>query len=222
MKTLIRIATMLLVLAAGTRVAGADAPETAVCRACDVRGAAHGEEKVVASREHEGKTYHFCSEQCGEAFDAFPAAYALHPIPRPAPSIVVTTTDDRNVALGVPGGDAILLDFWATWCVPCREAMPELEALQREYGAKGLTVLGVSIDEEAGAVGTFLGKTPLGYTVAIDSTEQPAWHAFAVAAIPAMYLIDGEGQIVGEWKGKVEMDDVRRRVEALMSEASPQ
>jgi thiol-disulfide isomerase/thioredoxin len=212
------MAVALLVLTAG--VGSAAAPEKAVCRACEVRGAGHGEEKVAASREFEGRDYHFCSKDCAEAFDAFPDGYAVHPLPRPAPAIVVTTTEDESVSLGSTGGDVILLDFWATWCAPCKKAMPELEELQQEYGDSGLRVLGVSIDEKADLVEKFLKKRPLGYAVAIDSAEEPAWHEFAVAAIPAVFLIDRQGQIVGEWKGSVEMSEVRRQVASLLAVAS--
>lgn len=212
-KLLAMVLVPLFVIAA---IAEEGTPDKAVCRTCQIRGAAHGEEDVVASRHHDGRDYYFCSEDCAKAFDAFPAAYAVRPVPRSAPAMTVATIDARTVEVGKPGGHALLLDFWATWCAPCIKAMPKLEQLQGEYADRGLTVLGISIDEDPKAVEKFLQKKRLGYAVAIDSADSPAWHAFAVAAIPAMVLIDREGQIVAEWQGKIEIDSVKQTVESLL------
>ncbi|HMB70527.1 MAG TPA: redoxin domain-containing protein [bacterium] len=208
---------LLLIAAAGP--ARAEAPEKAVCRVCEMRGAMHGAEKVAASRTYEGKDYHFCSDKCAEAFDAFPAGYAVHPLPRPAPQAVLTTTEGEEITLGATGDGVVLVDFWATWCAPCKKAMPELERLHRELEPRGFGVVGVSIDEDAGAVEKFLRKNELGYPTAIDSPESPTWYAYSVAAIPAMFLIDGEGRIVGEWRGAIDMGTVRERVEELLGRA---
>lgn len=201
-------------------VAGAEeaTPDKAICRTCQVRGATHGEEDVVASRYHDGRDYHFCSDDCAKAFDAFPAAYAVRPVPRSAPTLAVATIDARKVEVGKPGDHAILLDFWATWCAPCVKAMPKLEELQRDYGDRGLTVLGISIDEDPRRVEKFLQKRPLDYAVAIDSRDDPAWHAFAVAAIPAMVLIDRQGQIVAEWQGRIALEGVKQTIESLLAQ----
>lgn len=210
------IAVVLAMLAAGAGYAG-DAPKKAVCRACEVRGAGHGEEKVVASRTYEGRDYHFCAQACAEAFDGFPRAYAVLPLPRPAPEVTLAAMSGGEISLARAEGELTLVDFWATWCAPCVKSMPKLAELNREYGEAGLSIVAVSIDEKRKTVEKFLEKKPLDYAVAIDSKEEPAWHAFAVAAIPALFLIDGEGQIVGEWRGHVEMDDVRRHVEARLA-----
>jgi thiol-disulfide isomerase/thioredoxin len=210
----------LLFAGAACPAAAGDAPtEEAICRVCEIRGSAHGLEKVAASRDHDGQSYAFCSEKCAEAFDTFPAGYARLPVPRPAPAVALTTLDDRRVPVGSPGGGLLLIDFWATWCKPCLKAMPELEKIHRDYGDDGLTVLGVSIDKTAEAVEKYLEKKPVEYAVALDSGDEPAWHAFSVAAIPAMYLVDGESRIVGEWRGSVDMDDVRRAIEEQLAGA---
>ncbi len=209
------LTAVMVVLAAPLTHAG-QPPEKAICRACEVRGADHGAENVVASRTYEGKDYHFCSQQCAEAFDGFPAGYAVRAVPRPAPQFVIITRNHDEVVLGKPGA-VTLVDFWATWCAPCVQAMPELEALQQEFGDKGLTVLGLSIDEKPEQVEKFLKKKPFTYPMAIDSGDEPAWYAYGVAAIPAMYLIDQKGEIVGEWRGKIEINHVREKIEGLLA-----
>jgi len=212
------LASALLLLSFTVVTADDSAPEQAICRVCELRGSAHGAEEVAASREYEGTSYHFCSEECAKAFDGFPSGYAAHPVPRPAPALSVRTTDGEEIALGESGGDFILLDFWATWCAPCIKAMPEIEALQREYGEQGLRALGISIDEQREEFEKFLRRNELEYAVAIDGGERPAWYQFAVATIPAMFLIDAKGQIVAEWKGAFEMKEVREEVEAFLGE----
>ncbi len=196
----------------------AGTPEMAVCRTCEMRGSGHGEENVVASRMHEGEAYHFCSGPCAEAFDAFPAGYVRLPLPRPAPAVALQTLGETEIRLGEARDDLLLVDFWATWCKPCIKAMPKLTKLHRDYADDGLTILGISIDDDPKKVADFLEKKPLPYPVAIDAKEEPAWAAFGVAAIPAMYLIDREGRIVAEWKGRVEVKDVISKVEKLLAE----
>jgi len=197
----------------------AEHPDRAVCRVCEVRDAAHGAESVAAHRSYHGTHYYFCSEGCAEAFDGFPDAYVAHPLPRPAPGATLTTLDGESLDVEAHEGPLLLVDFWATWCKPCVQAMPELARLQERHDGE-LRVIGVSIDEKGEEhVRKFLEERPAGYAVAIDSPTTPAWHAFAVAAIPAMFLVDGDGRIVGEWRGAVDMDEVSARVAELLDES---
>lgn len=195
-----------------------DIPGKAVCTTCSIKGAPHGEEEVTAWREYEGKRYYFCSNDCAEAFDDFPAAYVEHPIPRPAPDAIVTTIDGAELALADLRGKVVLLDFWATWCKPCRESMPALDKMHAQWSDRGLAVLGVSIDKNpAEVVPRFIDKYDLSYPIVLDTTPRPAWLQYHVAAIPVMFLIDAEGQIVAEWRGEIDTGDVHTAVEALLS-----
>lgn len=192
-------------------------PEKAVCRACEVRGAGHGEEKVAAWREYEDVVYCFCSEACAEAFDKFPGAYIVRPLPRSAPDVVFRSLDGAEVSLESFRGGPVLVDFWATWCKPCIKALPKVRKMHDTWSDDGLVVLGVSIDEKGRRhVEKFVEKEKMPYPVMLDTGKSPAWHAFGVTAIPAMFLIDAEGRIVAEWKGVVDLDAVRGEVEALL------
>jgi peroxiredoxin len=198
-----------------------DIPDKAPCRTCEARGGAHGEEDVVAWRDYEGKRYYFCSKDCAVAFDDFPAAYIVHPIPRPAPNATVKTLDGKQLAVDDLKGKVVLLDFWATWCAPCRKSMPMLGELQAQWADKNFTVIGVSIDENAGdVVPKFVAKHKLDYPIVLDTTATPAWYAYHVAAIPAMFLIDEQGQIVAEWRGEVDPAKVRVTVESLLAKSN--
>jgi thiol-disulfide isomerase/thioredoxin len=194
-----------------------DVPDKGMCRTCVVRGATHGEEDVVAWREFDGALYTFCSAPCAETFDAFPQAYVPRSLPRPAPQMVLLTEGDDEIVIGRGDGRVMLLDFWATWCSPCLEAMPELQDLHQTYGGTSFSVVGISIDDKREALETFLHERDLAYPIVHDVGEEPAWVGFLVPALPAMTLLDGDGRIVGEWRGKVDMDQVRTAVEEALA-----
>jgi len=194
-------------------VALADTPEKALCVVC----AANGEtelEKVEATREHDGKTYYFCSKKCAGEFDANPAAYVLEVAA--APSATWKTTAGEALSLESLRGKVVLVDFWATWCKPCIKTMPELEAIYRDYEKLGLAVVGVSVDQgddREKKVKKFLDKKPVAYPIVIDTEEAASWEAFHVVALPTLYLIDREGKIVERWTGVVDMKKVRDAVD---------
>ena len=195
-----RLLSMLLMLA--VMAMPVSAAEKAMCRVCLVT---HGEtepEEMKVSRSYQGVTYGFCSEKCARAFDADPAAYVPPAFPRPAPAFAVEDLAGRRHSNDALHGRVTLVDFWATWCAPCRKSMPELQALHEKYGGRGLTVLGISIDEGGAAkVRKFVVSKRFTYPIALDSEKAPAWEAFRVKAVPAAFLIDRQGQVVAQWTG---------------------
>lgn len=93
-------------------------------------------------------------------------------------------------------GSVVLLNVWATWCIPCRREVPELQALHQEYESKGLKVLGVSVDggEAAGDVAAFMKDFGMTYTVLRDPDER-VMTVFRIQGVPASYLIDRGGVV---------------------------
>lgn len=212
-----RIAIILLTLLLAGSAPPVELPDEAPCTVCTRRGATHGAEKVVAHRVHEDELYTFCSDPCAEAFDQMPGGYAEPVLPRPAPQATLRTLENEPLEFAPEGTRAVLVDFWATWCQPCLVAMPELEALYEEHADNGLRVLGISIDEDSKALRRFLAKRAPNYPVAHDDDEEaPAWWAWQVPAIPALFLVDGEGQVVAQWAGEADMDEIRQEVDALL------
>ena len=190
-------------------------PDKALCPVCALRGGETELEKVEAHSEHAGKAYYFCSEACKVEFDSDPLAYLPPVFPRPAPGVVVETLEGGDKSPGDFGGRVLLVDFWATWCRPCLETMPRLQELHRAYADMGLAVWGVSIDEEKDRlrkIRKMVEKLEITYPVFVDAKETPAWYQFKVKAIPAMYLIDAESQIVAQWTGKIDYEEVEREV----------
>ena len=198
----------------------AAAPEKAVCPVCRVHEGETEPEEVVATSAYKGKTYGFCSAKCKKTFDEYPEAYLPPVLPRPLPSFTVQSLKGEEVASRSLAGKPMLVDFWATWCQPCISAMPELQKLHQRHAAKGFSVVGISIDE--GAEGgkkarQFAEKRKLVYPVYVDATKTPAWSVLHVRAIPAMFLVDGQGRIVQQWSGKIDIREVERAVEKLVS-----
>jgi thiol-disulfide isomerase/thioredoxin len=90
-------------------------------------------------------------------------------------------------------GRVVLLDFWATWCVPCQVIAPQLSTLQQRYGAQGLTVLGLST-EDAREVASFVGRKPMRYAVGVDAEAETS-RRYGVVSLPTLVAIDRRGTV---------------------------
>ncbi len=112
------------------------------------------------------------------------------------------TLDGQSMRLSDLRGQVVLLNFWATWCVPCRAEIPELNAMQRDLSARGFTVLGVTTDDTAALVREFQKDVPQEYRVALG--EKSVASKYGVLGLPTTFVIDREGRIrqkiVGERK----------------------
>jgi peroxiredoxin len=163
--------------------------------------------------------YGFCSEKCAQAFMADPAAFIPPVLPREAPTFSIKGLDGQGISNQSLRGRVVLLDFWATWCTPCLKSMPELQAMHEKYADRGLSVVGVSIDEGGvKKVKKFVSSRKLTYPIAMDSGKAPAWESFRVKAVPAAFLIDRDGRIVAQWTGApAGRAELERTLEELLS-----
>lgn len=103
-------------------------------------------------------------------------------------------------------GRVVLLNFWASWCPPCREEFPSLERLQAQLGGKDFTVLAVSVADSQDGVMRFLGNRNAPFEVLLDSDGQLA-RAYRVAGVPVTYLLDREGRLLAGKTGPHRWDD---------------
>ena len=213
-----RIATVLVLFAAVLAVTvHADAVGTAVCPVCKVHEGEAEAEPVEATSTYKGTTYGFCSVKCKHTFDDYPEAYLPPVLPRPVPAFTVKTLEGREVSFAsFAAGKPVLVDFWATWCAPCVQAMPELQRLHQRHAGQGFSVVGISIDEEHDRFEKFVKKKRPGYPIYLDATATPAWSTFHVRSIPAVFLVDSQGRIVQQWLGKVNMREVEMAVANLV------
>ena len=130
--------------------------------------------------------------------------------------------EGHDVDVGARQGVVRVVDFWATWCEPCKESMPALDALARELGPRGLAVYGISIDADGAQLQRYLAARPVSFTVLWDR-DAVRVSRFDVRFMPVTLLVDRAGVIrhvhQGWQKGRAEQQ--RREVEALLAEGTP-
>jgi cytochrome c biogenesis protein CcmG, thiol:disulfide interchange protein DsbE len=122
----------------------------------------------------------------------------------PAPDLNLTDLDGNPVSLSDKRGQVVLINNWATWCPPCREEMPTLEAYYQKHQDKGFVVVAIDAGEPAADVIQFVDRMGLTFPVWIDM-EQQALRAFRNNALPSSYIVDREGTIRLAWSGMVTM-----------------
>jgi len=114
----------------------------------------------------------------------------------------------------------VLVDFWASWCGPCRKSFPFLERMQSKFGGQGFKVVGVSLDEESINVRAFLDSLSVSLTILHDPTGKWA-EAYGVVAMPTSFLVDKSGRIVARFEGGEHFKEEEAAIEALISGAKP-
>ncbi len=97
-------------------------------------------------------------------------------------------------------GKVVYLDFWASWCIPCRKSFPWMNMLQARYKEKGLEVIAISLDENPGDATAFLRRYPAAFTVAFDRRGKVA-EAYGLKVMPTSYLIDKNGLVTARFEG---------------------
>lgn len=160
---------------------------------------------------------------CGTGDDGRPTAGGNQP-GAPAPAWSAQTLDGQEFALSDLEGDVVMLNVWATWCAPCIREMPKLDALHREYGDRGLHVLGASVDRAGAAnrVRDFIRENDIAFQILLDPDQQ-VMNRFRTIAVPETFLIGHDGTILHRWIGEFDPmapNDRARVTEALEARAS--
>jgi peroxiredoxin len=139
--------------------------------------------------------------------------------PRPAPDFTLKSASGANVRLSEHLGEVVFVNFWATWCGPCRDELPVLERLQRQYGKSGFTVLGVNLDDDANAARAMARKLDVSFPLLFDKGKQTA-RGYDVASMPASFIVDRDGKLRYRHRGFVAgmADDYEREIRALLKE----
>ena len=136
---------------------------------------------------------------------------------RVAPEFALTDSFGKKATLEQYRGKVVLLDFWATWCHGCKEEIPWFVEFSRKYSAQGLTVVGVSLDEEGWkVVRPFLGSAHIPYSIILgdDATAKK----YAIANMPDTFLIDRRGRIAATYVGLVDKGDVEKNILAMLAQ----
>jgi cytochrome c biogenesis protein CcmG/thiol:disulfide interchange protein DsbE len=135
-----------------------------------------------------------------------------------APQFALKDSTGKTVSLTDYRGKVVLLDFWATWCTGCKMEIPWFSEFQKTYGAQGLAVVGVSMDESGwSAVRPFLAETHVPYPILLG--DDPTAQRFGIQSLPDTFLIDRQGRVAAAYKvGLVDKNDVEANIKALLSQ----
>jgi peroxiredoxin len=112
----------------------------------------------------------------------------------PAPDFSLPDKSGTTLSLSAFSGQVVLLNFWASWCGPCREEMPLLDALQQRYESLGFTMLGINVEEDSSAADRFLQSTPVSFPILYDR-ENSVSKLYDVIAMPSTVLIGRDGRV---------------------------
>ena len=114
-------------------------------------------------------------------------------------------------------GKVVILDFWASWCVPCRRSFPWMNEMQNKYGDDGLVIVAVNLDSEVSDAEAFLERYPADFSIYYDHERQLA-RQYGVEAMPSSFLIDREGTVVARHLGfkSADTDEYEAEIVALL------
>jgi thiol-disulfide isomerase/thioredoxin len=112
----------------------------------------------------------------------------------PAPQFTLPSKAGGNVSLAQYKGQVVMLNFWASWCGPCRQEMPLLEDIYKKYNKLGFTLIGVNVEPDSNAANNWLKQTPVSFPVLYDKDSKVS-EMFAVAGMPTTVIIDRKGNL---------------------------
>src|SRR5258706_4502922 len=141
---------------------------------------------------------------------------------RMAPPFAVTTTDGQRVALDDLTGKVVLLDFWATWCAPCREALPHMRDIAKKFQGWPLVILSGSLDSDEQKWKDFITKNEMSWFQCRDGGfTGPVARMFGVQAIPHTFTIDADGVLQDEHIGDASIEGKLKKLVARARELQP-
>jgi peroxiredoxin len=112
----------------------------------------------------------------------------------PAPQFTLTARSGRDVSLAQYHGQVVMINFWASWCGPCRQEMPLLESIYKKYNKLGFTLLGVNVEPDSQAADDWLKATPVTFPILYDK-ESKVSKLYDVAGMPSTVIIDRSGKL---------------------------
>ena len=151
-------------------------------------------------------------------FAAVASAGAAHAVGvgDPAPALALATAKGEAVALDKLRGQVVYVDFWASWCGPCKRSFPWMGEMQKKYGDGGLTVVAINVDKKREDAAKFLAATPGAFTIVYDPAGSVA-SSYDVKGMPTSYLVDRAGRVVAVDSGF--RDDAKAAWEARIKSA---
>ncbi len=153
-----------------------------------------------------------------------PPNEAPPPVGRPAPDFTLPTLSGGTLALHSLRGKPVVLNFWASWCVPCLAETPLLVRLHKIYGPRGVVFVGVNVEDQAPDARRFVGQYHVDYTV-VQAPDETVMRAYALLGLPTTVFIGADGVVaakeVGGFIGPEGEKALRRRLDLLLKSATP-
>ena len=138
-----------------------------------------------------------------------------------APPFSVTTLDGKRTSMDSLAGKVVLIDFWATWCGPCREALPHIRQIARKFDGQPLVVLSISLDSDDAKWKDFVGKNGMTWLQYRDGGfTGPLTNQFGVRAIPATFTIDADGVLEDQHVGDADIEGKLKKLVARAAEVA--
>ncbi len=130
--------------------------------------------------------------------------------------LTLPTLDGRTWNLASHRGQVVLVNFWATWCPPCRMETPSLVALRNQYKSRPFEIVGISMDDDQTQIGPFVKRYGVNYPILLPSG--PLTLGGDVSALPTTFLVDRHGRIARQYVGMISERAVRADIEQLLGE----
>jgi cytochrome c biogenesis protein CcmG/thiol:disulfide interchange protein DsbE len=132
-----------------------------------------------------------------------------------APDFTLSDLAGQRIQLSSFRGKVVLLDFWATWCDPCKEETPRFVELQRKYGEQGLQIIGISIDDDPEPVRSFYQHFKVNYPVAMGDARMAELYG-GVLGLPIAFLIGRDGRIAAKYIGATDTTRLEKEIVGLL------
>lgn len=138
----------------------------------------------------------------------------------PAPELTLSDLAGTSVSLADYRGQVVLVNLWATWCPPCKEEMPALEAFYRKYQSQGFVIVAINDGDPTEDVIQFAQEYGLTFPVWLDPTYIATEQAFKTLSLPSSFVIDREGTIVLSWVGGINAKTLEKYVAPIVEQGS--
>lgn len=132
----------------------------------------------------------------------------------PAPPFELTTLDGQRITLADLKGQAVVLNFWASWCAPCRAEMPHFEKVYQEYRDRGVVFVGAAIEDDPLSAGVFVRQLGITYPVGLDEGNRIAT-SYGLTGLPGTMFITRDGMLARRWAGLITEGQLREFLSAI-------